>query len=89
MAEGDEGRKITRYILLGSFLGGLVGTTIAIFAFPQSAEEKKKQVQEIQKEFLKPVKVKVIELIENVADTLRKSIEEAAKKPESGEREIT
>ncbi len=89
MAEGEEGKKITRYVLLGSFLGGLVGTTIAIFAFPQSTEEKKKQVQELQKELLKPVKVKVIELIENVADTLRKSIEEAAQKPESSETRIT
>ncbi len=80
MPEGGEEKKISRYILLGSFFGSLVGATIAIVAFPESKEEKKKQLKELQRDLLKPVQLKLAELIENLGDTLKSSIEEASKK---------
>lgn len=72
-------KKMSRNVLLGSFLGGLVGATIALIVLPQSAEEKKRNIAELQKDLVKPVKVKFFELVEHIGDTLKKAIDESAK----------
>ncbi len=78
MSDTENSKNISRYVLLGSFLGSLVGATIAIISLPQSREEKKKYILDLQHDLLKPVKVKFIEIIEQVGDSLKKAIEEAS-----------
>lgn len=72
-------RRMSRNVLLGSFLGGLVGATIALIALPQSPEEKRRNIAELQRDLVKPVKAKFFELVEHVGDTLKKAIDESAK----------
>ncbi|MBF0565878.1 MAG: YtxH domain-containing protein [Nitrospirae bacterium] len=76
----DDGRKLKRYVLLGSFLGGLVGATVALLAVSQSSEERLRTIQDIQKDLFKPVKAKFNELVVSVGDKLIEAIEEAARK---------
>ncbi|KJR42297.1 hypothetical protein MCHI_001805 [Candidatus Magnetoovum chiemensis] len=76
----DLGKKFKRNILIGSFLGGLVGVTIAMILFPQSKEERKKKISQMQGELVKPIKTKFNELIEHIGDSLIKAIDEASKK---------
>ncbi|MBF0473676.1 MAG: hypothetical protein HQK93_08090 [Nitrospirae bacterium] len=72
-------RRMSRNVLLGSFLGGLVGATIALIVLTQSPEEKRRNIAELQKDLVKPVKAKFFELVEHVGDTLKKAIDESAK----------
>ncbi len=54
-----------------------------------ASDEKKKQIQEMQKELLKPVKVKFAELIEHLGDTLKKAIDEAAQSPKGSNTQLS
>jgi gas vesicle protein len=85
MSEIETGKNLSRYVLLGSFFGGLVGATIAMLVFPEPAEEKKKHIKELQQELLKPVKIKFAEVVEHVGDTFKKVIDEAVQQPETKE----
>ncbi len=76
MSDINSNKNISRYILIGSFLGGLIGTTVAILAYPKSSDEKKKQIEELQKDFLKPVKIKFAEIVDHIGDVLKNSIDE-------------
>ncbi|MBF0317335.1 MAG: hypothetical protein HQL04_04100 [Nitrospirae bacterium] len=85
MAGEEEGiKKLKRYVMLGSFLGGLIGATIAVLVLPQSPEDRKKTIHDIQKDLYKPVKVKFNELVEHVGNSLIKAVDEAAKKVANG-----
>lgn len=87
MASDESYRNLKRYVLLGSFLGGLIGATAALLLTPQSAEERKQKLMEMQGELFKPVKIKFAELVEYVGDSLIKALEEAAKKAGNGSHE--
>ncbi len=82
---GEEGsKKLKRYVMLGSFLGGLVGATVAVLVFPQSSEERRRTISDIQKELFKPVKVKFKELVDHLGDSLIMAVDEAAQKAVNG-----
>ena len=74
----EAGNDVAKYLLLGSFLGALAGTTIAVFALSESSEEKKAQLNELQKELLKPVKVKLLEAVDQVVDNFKTALDEAS-----------
>ncbi|MBF0536828.1 MAG: YtxH domain-containing protein [Nitrospirae bacterium] len=85
MVGEEEGiRKLKRYVMLGSFLGGLIGATIAVLVFPQSSEERKRTICDIQQDLYRPVKVKFNELVEHVGNSLINALDEAAKKVANG-----
>ncbi|MCI4626121.1 MAG: YtxH domain-containing protein [Candidatus Magnetoovum sp. WYHC-5] len=80
MATDDNGRKMKRYVLLGSFIGGLVGATLALFIMPQTMEERKRKINEIQRELFSPVKSKFLEIVEHLGESLIRALDEAAQK---------
>ncbi|MBF0337891.1 MAG: YtxH domain-containing protein [Nitrospirae bacterium] len=85
MVGEEEGiKKLKRYVMLGSFLGGLVGATVAVLVMPQSPEERRRTIADIQQDLYKPVKVKFNELVEHVGNSLIKAVDEAAKKVANG-----
>ncbi len=82
MEEDKKNVNFTRYVLLGSFVGSLIGATAAMFAVPQSTEERKQALKELQRDLFKPVKMKFAELVEHIGDTLKRAIDEAASETE-------
>lgn len=82
---GTGGRgSIKRYVLLGSFLGGLVGTTVALLVFSKTSEERREIVREMQNDLFTPVKVKFAEVVEHLGNTLMEAVEEAGQKAREG-----
>ncbi|MCG6550706.1 MAG: YtxH domain-containing protein [Candidatus Magnetominusculus sp. LBB02] len=73
-----QGRDVKRYVLIGSFLGGLVGATAALLLAPQSPENRLKTITEIQRDLFRPVKNKFREMVEHIGDSLIKAIDDAA-----------
>ncbi|HDL21146.1 MAG TPA: YtxH domain-containing protein, partial [Nitrospirae bacterium] len=78
MGNGNKDRDISNYVLLGAFLGSLVGTTITLLALSESREEKKEQIRTLQKELLGPVKEKIAEMVDYVGSTFKTALEEAS-----------
>ncbi|MBF0464863.1 MAG: YtxH domain-containing protein [Nitrospirae bacterium] len=79
MVTHEAGHNVKRYVFLGSFLGGLIGATAALLLVPQSPEDRKKTLTDIQRDLFNPIKNKFNELVEHVGDTLIKAIDDAAK----------
>ncbi|MEO5359549.1 MAG: hypothetical protein H7843_03765 [Nitrospirota bacterium] len=73
-----QSRDVKRYILIGSFLGGLVGATAALLLYPQSSDNRLKTLADIQHDLFRPVKAKFREMVEHIGDTLIKAIDDAA-----------
>ena len=65
-------KNIARYVLFGSFLAGLVGTTVVLVTFSESTEERQNQIKEIQRELLRPISVKLSELVDQIGEDLQK-----------------
>jgi gas vesicle protein len=79
MGSHKTGHDVKRYVFLGSFLGGLIGATAALLLVPQSPEDRKKTLTDIQRDLFTPVKNKFQEMVEHVGDSLIKAIDDAAK----------
>ncbi|MBF0515747.1 MAG: hypothetical protein HQK97_01345 [Nitrospirae bacterium] len=73
-----QSKDVKRYILIGSFLGGLVGATAALLLYPQSSDNRLKTITDIQHDLFRPVKSKFREMVEHIGDTLIKAIDDAA-----------
>jgi gas vesicle protein len=73
-----QGKDIKRYVLIGSFLGGLVGATAALLLYPQSPDNRLKTITDIQHDLFRPVRNKFREMVEHIGDSLIKAIDEAA-----------
>lgn len=80
MTEQENNNKMKRYVLLGAFIGGLVGATLALFLMPQTMDERMKRLREIQGELLSPIRSKFIEIVNHVGDSLIDALDEASKK---------
>ena len=78
--EEKQKKNIARYVLLGSFLGGLVGTTVVLLTLSESTEERKNQIKEIQRELLRPVSVKLSELVDQIGEAFKRALEDASSK---------
>lgn len=73
-----QGKDMKRYVLIGSFLGGLIGSTIALLLYPQSADNRLKTITGIQHDLFRPVRNKFHEMVEHIGDSLIKAIDDAA-----------
>ncbi|MBF0319825.1 MAG: hypothetical protein HQL01_08495 [Nitrospirae bacterium] len=71
-------KDIKRYVLIGSFLGGLVGATAALLLYPQSHEDRLKTISDIQHDLFRPVRNKFREMVEHIGNSLISAIDEAA-----------
>ncbi len=79
----DE-RKISNYVLLGSFLGSLVGTTIVLLAMSGSKEEKKDRIKDLQRELLEPVKAKIGDFVDEIGQSFRNALHDVSSSSEEG-----
>ncbi|WP_420264928.1 hypothetical protein [Candidatus Magnetominusculus dajiuhuensis] len=73
-----QGRDVKRYVLIGSFLGGLLGATAALLLYPQPSENRLKTITDIQRDLFRPVRNKFREMVEHIGDSLIKAIDDAA-----------
>jgi gas vesicle protein len=71
-------KDIKRYVLIGSFLGGLVGATAALLLYPQAHEDRLKTISDIQQDLFRPVRNKFREMVEHIGNSLISAIDEAA-----------
>ncbi|UCG77935.1 MAG: hypothetical protein JSV21_10255 [Nitrospirota bacterium] len=88
MKDEKTEHNILNYVLLGSFLGGLVGTTVALMVLASDEEELKEEVKELQREFLEPVRDRFTALIDNFGEAFKQAMSDAYEKagtlPEDG-----
>lgn len=83
MTTEDRPKKnVARYVLLGSFLGGLVGSTIVLLSLSESKEERKNQIREIQRDLLRPISMKLSELADQIGEAFKRALEDASGRKE-------
>jgi hypothetical protein len=80
----SDGWSLKRYILLGSFMGALVGTTASLLIFSRTSEERREIVKQMQDDLFAPVKAKFAEVVDNVGNALMETVEEAGRKAREG-----
>jgi hypothetical protein len=72
--------SLTKYVFLGAFIGSVVGTIIVLYNFSDSEEEKKQGIKELQRELLKPISMKLSEVIDNIGEAFKKALEDTSHK---------
>lgn len=80
IGSGAGGGSLKRYVLLGSFMGALVGTTASLLIFSRTSEERREIVIQMQQDLFAPVRAKFAEVVDHVGNALMETVEEAGRK---------